>query len=201
MEEQVPELSPEEKPPILHPVPPGPWSEADLYAAKVGHPPPPPRVKRRYTLFKIIVATVCAGGILYLSLFYDPGTKGVGWADNLETALVRAQEENKVVLIYFSALDSHQHEVLQQTLLNDPAGPLRRKKTIQVLIDAPSHRRLVKQFQIQSLPFFLLLNAYGVELARHEGLLVSYELEAWLAKHLDKKKDTPPPPKDEGTAP
>jgi len=116
-----------------------------------------------------------------------PAVDAVGWQKDFEAAQVIGREENKPLLLYFTAswcppCQRMKREVFSQ----EKAGTLIRAKAVPVMMDVtdPDEKTaaIAQKHEVVSIPTMILLGADGQVIAEHLGYMSLEELRAWLTQ-------------------
>jgi protein disulfide-isomerase len=130
----------------------------------------------------VILLFGLAGLFYYLFVIRADRAADALWTDDFPAARLRAQSENKRILLFFSGSDwcsfcrKVQNEVLRKPEFIDYA----KENLVLVIVDFPRGARLpaetvrrnaalADEFKVDGFPTFVLIDAYGTELARISG--------------------------------
>lgn len=109
---------------------------------------------------------IIRGFLCFVLLFWAATVSAVtaieGWQTSLETAKGLAQEQQKRILVFFTAeWCKYCVKMRRQVLEEDSCKAYIEQKLIPVIIDADKERALVDSFKVTAFPTFLVLDPWG----------------------------------------
>jgi len=122
----------------------------------------------------VFILVLVAAALLVLRIQRNPSFSG--WGKDLDAALRRAAQENRPVLVFFTAQPPSQitRRLLQTTLskaANKQAIEQGRFIMVRVKLDTSLDEPLAKRYGIKTLPTMLVLDKRGREVNRREGMI------------------------------
>lgn len=117
-----------------------------------------------------------------------------GWESNLATALAKARQTGKPVLVDVYADWCGPCQKLAASFRDPRVSGLLQKGFVAVKVDADADAATTRKYKVSGLPTLLVLSPDGKELARVSGNRSPAELMAWLGQHSGHAKPKPPAP-------
>ncbi|MFQ5909253.1 MAG: thioredoxin family protein [Thermoplasmata archaeon] len=96
--------------------------------------------------------------------------------EDIEDGFSKALEENKSVLLHFTAVWCGSCKV-QEEILEREVIPLLKHEIVFIRIDVDRHEDMTKQYDVQSIPLLILLSANKREKWRRTGISEREEIE------------------------
>jgi thioredoxin-like negative regulator of GroEL len=118
-----------------------------------------------------------------------------GWESNLPSALARAKQAGKPVLVDVAAEWCGPCQKLAAAFRDPQVAAALQRGFVAVKIDADADAATARKYKVSGLPTLLVLSADGKELARTSGAMSAADLRAWLAKVG--ARPSPKPPADD----
>ena len=127
----------------------------------------------------LFVAFAAVMAVVGFSKWYVPAEK-VKWTDNFAAAQQAAREQNKPVLLYFTAewcgpCQSMRREVFSSSAVADAVAGV-----VPVRIDIDHNAALAGQFHVTAIPRFVLLDQDGQVIRSQEGALEADDFIRWV---------------------
>ena len=120
-----------------------------------------------------------------------------GWEPNLASALAKARQTGKPVLVDVSADWCGPCQKLAASFRDPQVAAVLAKGFVAVKVDADADAATARKYAVSGLPTLLVLSADGKELARASGYRAPGELAAWLGQQAAKGKPAAAKPADD----
>jgi len=121
---------------------------------------------------KLIFLAVIAVAVILVYMSQQSGAELPDWPDDLPTALAKAGQEDRKVLVFFAGSPpSANARRMSTTTLGKNSKHIKRGKFITVLIQIKKTDDLAKRYSVSKFPTFLLLDAEGKVLNRRAGFV------------------------------
>jgi thioredoxin-like negative regulator of GroEL len=118
--------------------------------------------------------------ILLLSGAQISSAAGGAWLTSYTNALQVAKEQQKPVLVEFTADWCHYCKVMEKGTLQEATTLAAMQAYVPLRLDYDKETELVRRFGIQGIPAFLILSESGDEAARTSGAQPAAEFAKWL---------------------
>ena len=105
----------------------------------------------------------------------------VPWQSDLPAAQAQAKVSNKPVLAYFTAEWCGPCQEMRRRVFSDRSVADAAERVIPVRIDVDKQPALARQFNIEAMPTFMLLDADGKPLRSETGGMEAAEFVQWLS--------------------
>jgi hypothetical protein len=134
-----------------------------------------PGTDRRMKIVFVVVLLIAAACVYYLQR-RPPGDLTKDWPEGLGTALARAKDENRQVLVFFvgKSLSDTARRLLDTTLrqpANKKAIAEGRFMRVHMALDSSLRSDAATKYKIKELPTMVLLGPDGAERNRREGFI------------------------------
>ena len=104
---------------------------------------------------------------------------GIQWYKDLKRASGAAQETNKPMMIEFWADWCAPCKIMEEEVYTDAqVAEALRQKFVAVRVHFDLQTNLVRQYNVEAIPFLVFTNSYGTELLRHRGIIEAEDLAA-----------------------
>ena len=107
--------------------------------------------------------------LLIASLLVTVKAEQIEWLTDFKEAKARAQETGKPLLLDFTAKWCEPCQVMDRTFWLDPAVIKKSKDYVCVKLNFDNNASLKRKYRIRSIPFILMSDSWGMELASHRG--------------------------------
>ncbi|MBS0208882.1 MAG: thioredoxin family protein [Planctomycetes bacterium] len=108
------------------------------------------------------VMKTCSALILALACAGTARAQGLTWETDLNTALQKAVQSNKMVIVHFGAVWCKPCKQLEQNVFNKPGfGSDLQNSFVAVKLDFDAHRDLAQQWGVKAIPADVILTSYG----------------------------------------
>jgi len=116
----------------------------------------------------------------------------IAWTDDYDDALALAKQQNKPLLLAFSAPWCPYCRQMQKTAYVDPHVVEISRRFIPVRIDTDNHPALVEKYAVGPIPAYFILAPDGARLAQSVGATPPADFAAWLNQTLAPARPAPP---------
>lgn len=136
-------------------------------------------------------------GLLGLALLAAPGCgPRIKWYPDYTQAQPVAQKQNQPMLLYFWDWLSRDRARMEMEVFSDPDVAAMMRRTVNVRLEQGWFRDRVRQYDVRTVPTFILINPQGAELSRLTGVPAPADFIKWLQTSIKQPQaaDSPPTP-------
>ena len=128
----------------------------------------------------ILLCVAAVAVMVGIYRFVTPGDR-IPWRDDLPAARAEAAAANKPVLLYFTADWCGPCQYMKRSVFPDLSVAAAMEGYIPVKIDTDRHPALTRQFQVASIPMFVLLDERGEVARSRSGAMEAAQMTDWLS--------------------
>jgi hypothetical protein len=124
---------------------------------------------------------VALWGLLILTCLAAPGCGAkTRWYPDYGQAQPVAQREHHMMLLYFWDWLSRDRARMEMQVFSDPRVKAEMRRTVNVRLEQGWFRDLTRQYDVHTVPTFILTDSEGVEQARLSGVPTPQAFVDWL---------------------
>jgi protein disulfide-isomerase len=144
------------------------------------HPIDPRRPNPFRPVLVVFIVFAAVGAVVAASKFFAP-KELVPWQSDLAAARRQATVTNKPVLAYFTAEWCGPCQQMRRAVFTDRAVAAAAQKVLPVRIDIDRQPAVARQFHIDAVPTFVLLDPNGNVLRAESGAMDAEQFVEWLS--------------------
>lgn len=133
---------------------------------RADHPKRGPSNPGRWLLYVVILLAV---GYVLLRSRQAPDTPSIEWLSDYYAGISLAKQQDKLVLLSFSASWCPACKQMKATTYHDPKVVEFAGRFVPIMIDSDKQADLVRQYSAENLPTYMIVRPDGTELKRFIG--------------------------------
>ena len=145
------------------------------------------RKQNRIASWLFLAAIFAIPLVIYAVTTINQPKPTIKWNENLQNALTEAEENNKLILINFTAKWCPACQIMKQEVLpTKPVEKAIKKQYIPVHADIDENNLAANwatNYNIEAIPTFIIINTSGTEIARLEGSAPIQTFVQWLEQY------------------
>lgn len=126
-----------------------------------------------------VILLVLAAGWIGWNMAFPPVDK-VGWQTDLESARSQSLEQNKPLLLYFTADWCGPCRYMKRSVFTDASVGNAMSNYVRLKIDVDEQPLIAREYQVSSIPAFVIQSSGGEIEKRAGGAMKAQELIEWL---------------------